>query len=141
MLRHPSLMLPAAYQDAPVSIIFATLLLAILLPVCIALWLSFSTKSRRKSKTVLLLGPSGAGKTALYTKLLFGAARPTQTSLVENQSAISYKWTEEPTASAEPAGPDNVVRTIPVHISTRSLLSHYGFTARDYYPAGAFYSD
>lgn len=137
MLR-PSLLLPEAYKDAPISLILATFVLAILLPVCIALWLSLSTKSRQKSKTVLLLGPSGAGKTALYTKLLFGAARPTQTSLVENQSAISYEWTEAPDPSAEP---EDVVRITCLHREETHTYSFGGAVARGCYSARAFHVD
>ncbi|KAI8879968.1 P-loop containing nucleoside triphosphate hydrolase protein [Backusella circina FSU 941] len=50
--------------------------------------LSFYTKKQSKT-TVLLLGITDAGKTAMYTLLRFGAKRPTVTSMKENEGQIT----------------------------------------------------
>ncbi|CAE6520898.1 unnamed protein product [Rhizoctonia solani] len=64
-------------------LIVASLVLAVL----IAFILSF-TRRRPSSKrtSVLILGPSDAGKTALYSTLAFGRALPTHTSIQSNST-------------------------------------------------------
>lgn len=91
----PSVALPALLQDYFSPALIATLILVLIIPICISIWLSTSSSSRRNAKSVVLLGPSGSGKTYLFSKLLFGATRPTQTSLTENRANVPYLWSAE----------------------------------------------
>ncbi|BGP54055.1 hypothetical protein JCM8202_003055 [Rhodotorula sphaerocarpa] len=48
---------------------------------------------KRNTKTVLLVGPLAAGKTALFSKLVYGHVQPSYTSMKENEAVVSTKWT------------------------------------------------
>ncbi|KAI8377774.1 uncharacterized protein BYT42DRAFT_571637 [Radiomyces spectabilis] len=62
--------------------------IAIILVLGIAVALSFLKKKQTKN-TILLLGTSHAGKTALYTLMRFNKRSPTVTSMKENQGSIT----------------------------------------------------
>ncbi|KAI5474917.1 signal recognition particle receptor subunit beta [Pseudohyphozyma bogoriensis] len=59
-------------------------------------------KSRSKSSnTVLLVGPSASGKTALFARLLYGAAPQTHTSIKENEGLLKSRWAVEASEAKE----------------------------------------
>ncbi|GAA5906128.1 hypothetical protein JCM8208_000641 [Rhodotorula glutinis] len=52
-------------------------------------------KARRSGAgTVLLVGPLASGKTSLFSKLVYGHAPQTHTSMKENEAVVKAKWTE-----------------------------------------------
>lgn len=88
----------------------------------------------KSAKTVLLVGPLAAGKTALFSKLAYGHVQPTHTSMKENETVITQKWnsaadnhelTEEKSDSADLDPPLHLV-DIPGHprLRTRSLAQY-----------------
>ncbi|GAA5989142.1 hypothetical protein JCM10908_001180 [Rhodotorula pacifica] len=54
----------------------------------------------KTSKTVLLVGPLAAGKTALFSKLVYGHVQPSHTSMKENEAVITRRWDGASTAEA-----------------------------------------
>ncbi|KAL8293064.1 hypothetical protein RQP46_000758 [Phenoliferia psychrophenolica] len=76
------------------NLMVALPLLALL--VLAALYLAFvgSPRAARRSsqRTVLLVGPLAAGKTALFSKLLYGHVPQTHTSMKENEGTVRAKW-------------------------------------------------
>ncbi|GAA5929533.1 hypothetical protein JCM3775_002367 [Rhodotorula graminis] len=52
-------------------------------------------KARRSgARTVLLVGPLASGKTSLFSKLVYGHAPQTHTSMKENEAVVKAKWGE-----------------------------------------------
>ncbi|GAA5890225.1 hypothetical protein JCM6882_008760 [Rhodosporidiobolus microsporus] len=49
-------------------------------------------KKRKGASTVLLVGPLASGKTALFSKLVYGHAPETHTSMRENEGTVKAKW-------------------------------------------------
>ncbi|KWU46385.1 hypothetical protein RHOSPDRAFT_31835 [Rhodotorula sp. JG-1b] len=88
---------------------------------------------KKSAKTVLLVGPLAAGKTALFSKLAYGHVQPTHTSMKENETVITHKWNgvdkhelaDEKSDSAELDPPLHLV-DIPGHprLRTRSLAQY-----------------
>ncbi|ORY78481.1 hypothetical protein BCR35DRAFT_305124 [Leucosporidium creatinivorum] len=81
---------------SPLRIFISLLVLLVFLLVAL-----FSPKSPKKgpkgARTLLLVGPLASGKTALFSKVLYGAAPPTHTSIKENEAVVKARW-EEATA-------------------------------------------
>ncbi|GAA5950054.1 hypothetical protein JCM21900_001378 [Sporobolomyces salmonicolor] len=64
-------------------------------------------KKRTAPRTVLLVGPLASGKTSLFSKLVYGHAPPTHTSMEENEGLVKAKWgTGEPVKAAEKGDKD-----------------------------------
>ncbi|GAA5863013.1 hypothetical protein JCM3774_006719 [Rhodotorula dairenensis] len=95
--------------------------------------------NKAAAKTVLLVGPLAAGKTALFSKLVYGHVQPSHTSMKENEAVISTKWNGTPTThddkheladekdgSAAPLDPPLHLVDIPGHprLRTRSLAQY-----------------
>ncbi|KAG0666697.1 hypothetical protein C6P46_004364 [Rhodotorula mucilaginosa] len=88
---------------------------------------------KKSAKTVLLVGPLAAGKTALFSKLAYGHVQPTHTSMKENETVITHKWNgvdkhelaDEKSDSADLDPPLHLV-DIPGHprLRTRSLAQY-----------------
>ncbi|GAA5901618.1 hypothetical protein JCM5296_003334 [Sporobolomyces johnsonii] len=49
-------------------------------------------KKRSAAATVLLVGPLASGKTSLFSKLVYGHAPQTHTSMEENEGLVKAKW-------------------------------------------------
>ncbi|BGP14046.1 hypothetical protein JCM10213_002341 [Rhodosporidiobolus nylandii] len=49
-------------------------------------------RKRKGANTVLLVGPLASGKTALFSKLVYGHAPQTHTSMKENEGNVKAKW-------------------------------------------------
>ncbi|TNY17882.1 hypothetical protein DMC30DRAFT_419380 [Rhodotorula diobovata] len=47
---------------------------------------------RTGARTLLLVGPLASGKTALFSKLVYGHAPQTHTSMKENEAVVKAKW-------------------------------------------------
>ncbi|GAA5835626.1 hypothetical protein JCM9279_004599 [Rhodotorula babjevae] len=59
-------------------------------------------KARRSgARTVLLAGPLASGKTSLFSKLVYGHAPQTHTSMKENEAVVKAKWSEGSSAAHE----------------------------------------
>ncbi|GAA5829570.1 hypothetical protein JCM11251_000209 [Rhodosporidiobolus azoricus] len=52
-------------------------------------------KKKKGSSTVLLVGPLASGKTALFSRLVYGHAPETHTSMKENEGTVKAKWGTE----------------------------------------------
>ncbi|GAA6058311.1 hypothetical protein JCM3770_003733 [Rhodotorula araucariae] len=51
-----------------------------------------SKRATTGAKTILLTGPLAGGKTALFSKLVYGHAPQTHTSMKENEAVVKAKW-------------------------------------------------
>ncbi|GAA5871679.1 hypothetical protein JCM8547_007115 [Rhodosporidiobolus lusitaniae] len=49
-------------------------------------------KRKGGKRTVLLVGPLASGKTALFSRLVYGHAQDTHTSMKENEGTVKAKW-------------------------------------------------
>ncbi|PRQ73976.1 hypothetical protein AAT19DRAFT_15543 [Rhodotorula toruloides] len=47
---------------------------------------------KKGAKTVVLVGPLASGKTALFSRLVYGSAQQTHTSMRENEAVVKAKW-------------------------------------------------
>ncbi|GAA6001128.1 hypothetical protein JCM10207_007425 [Rhodosporidiobolus poonsookiae] len=69
-----------------------------------------AVKQKRKgTHTVLLVGPSASGKTALFSKLVYGNAPQTHTSMKENEGVVKAKWGAGDEVEAEKGEKDSLL--------------------------------
>ncbi|KAH8106791.1 P-loop containing nucleoside triphosphate hydrolase protein [Cristinia sonorae] len=84
------------------NLIFASLGVAVLL---VALLVGLSRKrSKSRGNTLLLVGPSDGGKTAILSSLLYGQTLPTHTSLQTNTSVIPLPGSQKSLLAADVPG-------------------------------------
>ncbi|GAA5903977.1 uncharacterized protein JCM6883_002045 [Sporobolomyces salmoneus] len=131
-----SLIAPASFTWLRVFLSLVVLLIFLL----IALFSPKSTKpisiktARSGSRSVLLAGPLASGKTALFSRLVYGHVAQSFTSMQENEGVVRAKWGEGSeveekekieTSAAELARLLHLV-DIPGHprLRTRSLAQH-----------------
>ncbi|GAA5987689.1 hypothetical protein JCM5350_008069 [Sporobolomyces pararoseus] len=113
---------------APPSFSWMRVLLSLLVLLVFLLIALFSPKStkpisikkaRSGVRSVLLVGPLASGKTALFSKLVYGHVPQSFTSMEENEGVVKAKWgvspppTEEKTQEKEAAA---VVLARPLHL-------------------------
>ncbi|TCD62176.1 hypothetical protein EIP91_007259 [Steccherinum ochraceum] len=84
------------------TLTIASLGFAVLL---VALLVSFSRRrSKAKGNTLLLIGPSDAGKTAILSSLVYGQTLPSHTSLQTNTSVVSLGDAQKPLLAVDIPG-------------------------------------
>ncbi|BGP30244.1 hypothetical protein JCM10296v2_001996 [Rhodotorula toruloides] len=74
------------------------------------------------AKTVVLVGPLASGKTALFSRLVYGSAQQTHTSMRENEAVVKARWgfgedaVVEKGEKEEVEEPDAVALPTPLHL-------------------------
>ncbi|GAA5937760.1 hypothetical protein JCM1841_004778 [Sporobolomyces salmonicolor] len=103
-----SLIAPASFS--PLRLFLSLVILLIFLLIAFFSPRSSSRTPLKKhtaSRTVLLVGPLASGKTSLFSKLVYGHAPPTHTSMEENEGLVKAKWgTGEPVKADEKGDKD-----------------------------------
>ncbi|CEQ39990.1 SPOSA6832_01581 [Sporobolomyces salmonicolor] len=119
-----SLIAPASFS--PLRLFLSLVILLIFLLIAFFSPRSSSRTPLKKhtaSRTVLLVGPLASGKTSLFSKLVYGHAPPTHTSMEENEGLVKAKWgTGEPPTAVALSRPLHLV-DLPGHprLRTRAL--------------------
>lgn len=93
ILPHPSLMdLAVAFQLQIAAFLIISTLALIAVYCRSSSQRSIQTNVRSGARTLLLVGPSAAGKTALFSKLVFGKDVKTVTSMKRNEAVLKTRW-------------------------------------------------
>ncbi|BGO89767.1 hypothetical protein NBRC10512_004419 [Rhodotorula toruloides] len=73
---------------------------------------------KKGAKTVVLVGPLASGKTALFSRLVYGSAQQTHTSMRENEAVVKAKWGFGEDAVVEKGEKEEVEEPAAIALST-----------------------